>query len=595
MRQTRRAPRRRPVRLLVAGVLGALACAAPQDGAGPPADLILRSGRVWTGVEAEPWAEAVAVRGERIVAVGTDDDVMALAGARTEVRDLGGRFVSPGFIDNHTHFNRAGELLLGVNLLEVTDAAGLVEAVRTTAERLPRGAWMVGGMWGAYAQWARSSTGAPGQPAVPAEPFRPDRALIDPVSPDNPALLWNWDRSQVLANGAALEAAGATCAWPGVACEGGAPTGRLSGTAVARVQAAIPPKTLEQKLAEAHAALADLARYGVTTFFDITPPDQVEVYHRLRQRGELTARVNMRLVVDTWDEMRDAGITEGFGDDWIRYQGLKGFVDGIMGNSSARFYEPYLTTGVRGSWRDATNTGYVTGDGSGYMPDGNMRRLVFGADSAGFNPRVHAIGDEAIDAILDIYEEVARVNGPREGRRFAIIHNQVLRGAETAQREARLGVIAEMQPYHTIDDMRWMEERIGDRARWAYAFRTLQDAGVLLSFGSDWPGTNAAWYTVNPLQGMYAAVTRETLDGTPEGGWHGEERIDVESALKAYTVNNAWVGMLEDRLGRLEPGYLADLAVLEENPFEIEPTTLKDVQIALTIVGGRVVFERSAP
>ncbi len=582
----------RPSRLLLfAGLAAMTACGGPPGAGDPPADLILRSGRVWTGDDAAPWAQAVAVRGERIVAVGPDADVIDLAGPRTEVRDLGGRFVSPGFIDNHTHFNRAGELLLGVNLLEVSDADGLVAAVAETAGRLPEGAWMVGGMWGAYEQWARSSTGREGEGAASGT-FRPDRSLIDPVSPGNPALLWNWDRSQVLANGAALEAAGATCSWSGVECADGAPTGRLTGDAVARVQGAIPPKAMEQKLAEARAALADMAQYGVTTFFDITPPDQVEVYHRLRRNGELTARVNMRLVVDTWDEMRDAGITEGFGDEWIRYQGLKGFMDGIMGNSSARFYEPYLTTGVRGSWRDASNTGYVTGGGSGYMPAGNMRRLVFGADSAGFNPRVHAIGDEAIDAILDIYEEVQRVNGPRDGRRFAIIHNQVMRGPETAAREARLGIIAEMQPYHTIDDMRWMEERIGARARWAYAFKTLQDAGVLLSFGSDWPGTNAAWYTVNPLEGMYAAVTRETLDGTPEGGWFPEERIDVESALRAYTVNNAWVGMMEDELGRVEPGFLADLAVLDRNPFEVDPGELKDVSVVLTIVGGRIVFER---
>ncbi len=585
--------RARPRRfgLLFAALVGAAACVGSPETGDPTADLILRSARVWTGDEAAPWAEAVAVRGERIVAVGSDAEVTALAGPRTQIRDLGGRFVSPGFIDNHTHFNRAGELLLGANLLEVSEADGLVAAVAETARRLPEDAWMVGGMWGAYEQWARSSTGA-GERAETRAPFRPDRALIDSVTPENPALLWNWDRSQVLANGAALEAVGATCSWSGVECEGGTPTGRLSGAAVARVQAAIPPKALEQKMAEARAALADLARYGVTTFFDITPPDQVEVYHRLRRNGELTARVNMRLVVDTWDEMRDAGITEGFGDTWIRYQGLKGFMDGIMGNSSARFYEPYVTSGVRGSWRDASNTGWVTGDGSGYMPPGNMRRLVFGADSAGFNPRVHAIGDEAIDAILDIYEEVMRVNGPREGRRFAIIHNQVLRGPETAEREARLGIIAEMQPYHTIDDMRWMEERIGDRARWAYAFATLQKAGVLLSFGSDWPGTNAAWYTVNPLEGMYAAVTRETLDGTPEGGWFPEERIDVETALRAYTVNNAWVGMMEEELGRVRPGFLADLAVLDRNPLEVDPSELKDIEVMLTIAGGRIVFER---
>ncbi|RMH19746.1 MAG: amidohydrolase [Gemmatimonadetes bacterium] len=573
--------------------LAAALLAPPAAAAAQSADVIFTNGRVWTGDDARPWAAAVAVAGDRIVAVGTDAEVASLRGEGTRTIDLGGRFLSPGFIDNHTHFNRAGELLLGINLLQVNDAEGLVAEVRETAARLPEGAWMVGGMWGAYAQWALSSTGRE-EGRAPPPPFDPDRSLIDPVSDGHPAILWNWDGSKYLANGPALRAAGADCTWEGVECEDGEPSGRLDAAAARRVRAAIPPKTLEQRLAEARVALARLAQHGVTTIFDITPPSQVQVYHELKRRGELTARVNMRLVLDTWDEMRDAGLVEGFGDEWVRYQGLKGFVDGIMGNSTARFYEPYLTTGVPGEWRNASNTGYVTDHGSGMDPPGNMERLVFGADSAGFNPRVHAIGDAAIDSILDIFERVIEVNGPREGRRFAIIHNQVLRGPETAEREARLGIIAEMQPYHTIDDMRWMEERIGERARWAYAFGTLERAGVLLSFGSDWPGTNAAWYTSNPLQGMYAAVTRETLDGTPEGGWFPEEKIDAETALKAYTVNNAWVAGEEDYKGRIRPGFLADLVVLDHDPLEVDPRRLKDVRVVLTMVGGRIVYERPA-
>ncbi|MDT8367643.1 MAG: amidohydrolase [Longimicrobiales bacterium] len=585
-----------PLRLPAAPLLALLAlapvawlgaCAAPS---GPGADLVLVNGRIWTGDEARPWAEAVAIEDGRIVFVGDGFAVGDYIGPATEEIDLEGRFASPGFIDNHTHFNRAGELLLGVNLLEVTNAEELAAELEVTASRVPEGAWMVGGSWGAYEQWSQGSTGDESGPE--SGTFRPDRALIDPLTPDHPAILWNWDRSQYLANGLALEAAGVGCGTPGVECEGGEPTGRVDAAAARRIQAAIPDKTIDQRLAEARAALADLAQFGVTSFFDITPPSQVEVYQRLRERGELTARVNMRLTLDTWNEMRDAGIVEGLGDDWIRYQGLKGFVDGIMGSSQARFHEPYLTTGVRGRWRNESNTGYVTDRGSGMDPPGTMERLLFGADSAGFNPRVHAIGDEAIDSIMDLMEKVMRENPPREDRRFAIIHNQVIRGPETAARQAELGLIAEMQPYHTIDDMRWMEERIGERARWAYAFRTLRDAGVLLSFGSDWPGTNAAWYTVNPLQGIYAAVTRETLDGTPEGGWFPEEKIDVETALRAYTVNNAWVGLSEDRLGRIREGYLADLAVLDRNPFEIDPRELKDVRVDLTLVHGEVVFRR---
>jgi predicted amidohydrolase YtcJ len=590
---THRTPGKRLGLLAVPVGTAALVAAVLSSGQEPPpADLILMGGEVWTGVEGAPLAEAVAVRGNRIVSVGSADDVMGHRGTGTRVIDLDGRFVSPGFIDNHTHFNRAGELLLGVNLLHVSDLEGLVREISETTARLPRGAWMVGGMWGAYERWAMRSTGQEGQAGPSDDLFRPDRSGIDPVSPDNPALLWNWDRSQYLANGAALAAVGADCSWEGVECEGGRPTGRLEEGAADRIRESIPEKSLLQRLAEGRVALARLAEHGVTTFFDITPPEQVEVYHALRTAGELTSRVNMRLVLDTWDEMRDAGIVEGFGDEWIRYQGLKGFVDGIMGASSARFYEPYLTTGVRGEWRDARNTGYVTDQGSGFNPDGNMERLVFGADSAGYNPRVHAIGDEAIDRILDIFERVREVNGEREDRRFAIIHNQVLSGPETAAREAELGIIAEMQPYHTIDDMRWMEERIGGRARWAYAFKTLHDAGVLLSFGSDWPGTHAAWYTSNPLEGMYAAVTRETLDGTPAGGWFPEEKIDAETALRAYTVNNAWVAGEEAYKGRIQEGFLADLAVLDVNPLRVDPRRLKDVQVIMTVVGGRVVFER---
>ena len=576
-------------RLFAGTILLALTSCLPAP-AGESVDLLLVDGHVWTGVEGVAPAEAIAVRGNRIVYVGASAGARRLVGPSTRVLNLDGRFVTPGFIDNHTHFNRAGELLLGVNLLDVSDGPGIRQRVQEASARLPTGAWMVGGMWGAYAEWALNSTGS--EAGTTDVAYSPDRDVIDDVSPENPALLWNWDRSQYLANGAALEAAGATCSWPGVECEEGTMTGRLDPGAAGRIRDAIPDKTMEQRLAEARIALDQLASFGVTTFFDITPPEQLPVYEALREAGELTARVNVRPVLDTWDELAAVGIGYGFGDDWIRFGGLKGFVDGIMGNSSAHFYEPYLTTGVRGSWRDASNTGHVTNEGSGLEPAGNMERLLFGADAIGLSPRVHAIGDQAIDTLIDLMEKVIQENGPRPDRRFAIIHTQVLSGAEAAQRMADLGIIAEVQPYHTIDDMRWMEERIGDRSRWAYAFKTLHDAGVTLSFGSDWPGTNAAWYTANPLEGMYAAVTRQTLDGQPEGGWFPEERIDTETALRAYTVNNAFAAGEEDRKGTIEVGKLADLAVLERNPLEAEGADLKDIMVDYTIVGGTIVYER---
>jgi hypothetical protein len=407
--------------------------------------------------------------------------------------------------------------------------------------------------------------------------------MIDPVTPDNPALLSKWDRSLFLANARALAAAGAACAWEGVECDaGGSPTGRLSPEAARRVEAVIPPKSLEQRLAEGRAALAQLAGFGVTGIHDITTPEQMTAFHELRRRGELTVRVYARPTLDRVEHLVALGIRPGFGDEWLKIGGLKGFVDGIMGNSTARFYEPYLTSGLRGSWRPMME------------PPGNMERLLRLADGAGFWPQVHAIGDEAIDTLLDLYEKVMAAGGGRE-RRFRVIHAQVLRGPEVAARMARLGVIAEVQPYHAIDDMRWMEERIGARARWAYAFKTLQASGVRLSFGSDWPGTNASWYPASPVLGIYAAVTRKTLGGEPPGGWFPEERVDLETALRAYTVNNAWAAGEEAIKGTLAAGKLADLVVLDRDPFGVPTDALKDLEVVMTVAGGRVVYEAAPP
>jgi predicted amidohydrolase YtcJ len=557
------------------------------------ADLILHDGRVWTGEAAQPWASAVAVRGDRILAVGGPELLERHRTAHTRLVDAGGRLVTPGFIDNHTHFSQAGALLLGVNLLEVADPRAFATAVREARDRLPEGAWITGGDWGAYEDWAAGSTGAGEGGRTPARRFRPDRALVDSVTPATPVLLSRWDRSEHLANARALEAAGLSCAAPaeGLECARGRATGHVSGEALRRVRAAIPEKGFEQRLREARAALAQLRELGVTGIHDNTPPQQLPVFHALNRSGELTTRVYARPTLDKWEPLSRVGIVHGFGDEMVKIGGLKGFMDGIMGNSTARFYEPQLHSGERGVWRDSTSTAVSHGGpGSGMLPPGNMERLLRGADAAGHWPQVHAIGDEAIDTLLTMMEAVMRENGPRD-RRFRIIHVQVMRDAATADRLARAGVIAEVQPYHAIDDMRWMEERIGERARWAYAFRTLHEAGVLLSFGSDWPGTNASWYPADPLKGIYAAVTRQTLDGLPEGGWFPEERIDVETALRAYTVNNAYAAGEEEIKGSLRAGKLADFVVLDRDVFQVPPEEIRDARVVLTVLGGAVVHD----
>lgn len=571
-------------------ILAALPLLLASPVKGQDADLILTGGRIWTGDDSRPWAEAVALRGDRIIAVGTVAEVGSHRGEGTRVVHLEGRFATPGFIDNHTHFNRAGALLLGINLLDVAAEERLVERVREARDRLPTGAWILGGDWGAYEAWAQGSTGH--RAAADAAPFVPHRRMIDSITPGMPVLLSRWDGSAHLANNVALQRAGLTgcAAVSGLECDAGGATGIVTDDALRRVRAVIPEKSFTQRIEEARTALAHLAELGVTGIHDITPPDQLPVYHALHRAGELTTRVYARPTLDKWDELAAVGIPHGFGDEMLRIGGLKGFVDGIQGNSTARFYEPQLHSGLRGEWRDSTNTGATAGPGSGMMPPGNMERLLFGADSAGYWPQIHAIGDEAIDTLLTLYERVMREN-PDRPRRYRIIHSQVLRGPHVAERYARSGVIAEVQPYHAIDDMRWMEERIGDRARWAYAFRTLHDAGVMLTFGSDWPGTNASWYTADPLKGIYAAVTRQTLDGFPEGGWFPEERVDVETALRAYTRNNAFAAGEEDEKGVLAPGMLADIAVIDRDLFGIPPAEIRDARVVLTVVGGRIVHD----
>lgn len=568
-------------------ILLALAVAGCAPGPAEDADLIVRNARIWTGDSTRPSAEALAVRGERLLAVGTNADADAYRSRHTRVIDAGGRFITPGFIDDHTHFAQAGALLIGANLLDVHTAGPFAERVKAAAQRMSPGAWLTGGDWGAYEDNPANSTGAPAD--RPTTRFSPDRSIIDSVTPNTPVLLNRWDRSAYLANGAALNAAGLSCASPvaGLECANGEATGRVTGAALARVRAAIAPKTFDQRLREARAALDHLSELGITTIHDITPPTQLPVYTELKRRGELTVRVFARPTLDKWNELTYAGISPGFGDDWIRIRALKGFVDGIQGNSTARFYEPQLHSGKVGEWRDSTNTAATDGPGSGMNPPGNMERLLFGLDSAGWWANVHAIGDFAIDSVLDIMEKVMRENGPKE-RRWRIIHSQVIRNAAVADRYRRLGIIAEVQPYHAIDDMRWMEERIGDRSKWAYAFKTFHDAGVPLLFGSDWPGTNASWYTANPMTILYAAVTRQTLDGKPEGGWFPEQRLDLETSLRSYTVNNAWAEGEEASKGSLEAGKLADFVIIDRDLFAIPGPELKDAKVLLTVVGGRV-------
>ncbi|HET7294633.1 MAG TPA: amidohydrolase [Vicinamibacteria bacterium] len=578
-------------RSLIAGT----ALAALPLGAQPapePADVVLVGARVYTLEPAQPRAEAVALRGDRIAMIGTAAEVRALVRpGRTRVLDLEGRLVLPGFIDNHTHFDSAGRLLLGLNLLEVDEPVEFEKRVGAAAGRLPAGAWLVGGDWGAYGPWAKGSTGAdPGGPRPPE--FLPTKDLIDPVTGDHPALVSRFDGQLHLANSLALRAAGITSATRdpegGQVLRGkdGAPNGLLRGTAAQLVKSAVPPPAYAQRRAEALRALEEARRYGVTTIHDnVATFDQLQLFYDLQKAGELTTRVWARMWLSEWqgvrDHIREKGVPAvqgGWGDDMIRLGGLKAWVDGIMGNSSALFFEPYATApDSYGRLRPVM------------FPEGNLFRLIRSADREGFTVTIHAIGDRANRILLDTYERVFAENPPRD-RRFRVIHAQVM-DPEDQRRFGRLGLVAEVQPYHAIDDMRWMEERIGRRAENAYAFRGLMDGGAAMSFGSDWPGTNASYYPINPLLGIYAAVTRQTLDGRPEGGWFPRQRISLEDAVRFFTWNNAYATFEEDSKGSLKEGKLADLVVLDRDIFERPARELIETQVLYTILGGKVVYE----
>ncbi len=602
------------MRVVWLGLVGlVLAGAAVPAAAQGVADLALINGRVYTLDEGRPWAEAVAIRGEAILAVGSSAEIRKVIGPTTKVLDLGGAFVTPGFNDAHVHIEATGRLLTGVNLLDVHEPEPFVERIRAATGRLPKGSWILGGDWGAYEQWQAGSAGTGGGASGRA-PFLPDRALIDPVTPDHPVLVNRFDRSVFLANTLALRLAGVsekTPDPPGGQIERDATgrlTGRLRGTAVDLVRRAIPAPTLEERLVQVRAVLQEAREGGVTTLQDLTTPEQLQAYQELRRRGELTARILLRPTLWTVEHVAALGISRGFGDDWLRFIGFKAWVDGIMGNSTALFFQPFA--------HDPRNRGILRhimypearegvamsmGERDHYTaaPPGNLEKLVQAAVKTGLPPHIHAIGDLGNRTVLDIFERVLTEAGLIDrDHRWRVIHAQTVH-PDDFPRFGRLRLVAEVNPYHLADDMRWMEERIGrERARHTYAFRSLKRAGAVLVFGSDSPGTNAARYYLNPVYGLYAAVTRQTLKGEPPGGWFPEERLTIEEALEASIKAPAWASFEEDRKGTIAPGKLADLAVFDTNLVEVgrrDPSALLRARVLWTIVGGRIVYEASRP
>lgn len=528
-------------------------------------DTILIRGNIHTMDPHVPRAEALAIWGGRVMAVGSNAEIRSMAGTRTQVVDAEGRFVMPGFNDAHVHFLMGGFQLANVDLGGTSTPNEMVARLQAFAARLPAGRWITGGGWD-HEAW-------PGTPL-------PTRHMIDAATPHVPVLVSRLDCHMALANRVALDLAGITAKTPAPA--GGEivkdprtdePTGLLRDAAMNLVSRHVPTPSFADKLEAARAASAYAASLGVTSVTDMSAGRDVAVYLALQEQGGLQTRIHAATPLSAWERLEAVGMRGTVGDGLVRIGCLKAFSDGSLGSTTALFFEPY---------NDAPSTCGLPADEM--FPEGAMLDRIRSADRAGLQVMIHAIGDRANDLVLSLYETVIRENGPRD-RRFRIEHAQHLREADIP-RFAQNQIIASVQPYHLADDGRWAEKRIGAaRCQTTYAFRSLLDQGAMLAFGSDWTVA-----PLNPFTGVKAAVTRQTLDGLHPQGWVPAQRISLSETLQAYTVGSAFAEFAESRKGRLVPGQEADFVMLDRDPFGVPPEELDQVRVVLTALGGRTVF-----
>jgi predicted amidohydrolase YtcJ len=538
----------------------------------PAADLIVTNARVWTVDPSRPEAQAVAVLGDRIVAVGSNDDVASWRGANTRVVDAGGKRLLPGFNDAHVHFVSGGAQLDAVQLNDATSAGEFARRIGERAKSTPKGEWILGGDWD-DTKWTPA--------ALPTKELLD--AVTGPETGNVPVFVQRYDGHMGVANSAALRAAHITRATqdpPGgtiVRDSKGEPTGALKDSAMSPVFAVIPDLTPTQRLRAVKRATEHAASFGVTSVQDMTPDfADVSTYQMLDQRGEMLTRIYAAHVIEAVNELAQVGIRHAFGDAWLRVGAVKAFADGSLGSRTAYFFDGYSD--------EPGNRGLLS---EGMQPLSKMRDRMIAADAAGIQICTHAIGDAGISAILDLYSDVEKAHAAAD-RRFRIEHSQHV-AAKDFDRYAAMHVIASMQPYHAIDDGRWAEPRIGhDRATRTYAFRTFLQHGVRLAFGTDWDVA-----PLNPLLGVYAAVTRATLDGKNPGGWIPEQKLTVAEAVEAYTMGSAYAEFQEREKGSITVGKLADFVLLSDDIFTIAPEQIRNVTVTGTWVGGKQVWDGS--
>jgi len=562
------APRWVPFVLFVL-TLGALAAGRPGSGAGrasvpEPPTLILLNGVIYTGDASRPRVQAVAIRGEIIVAAGATSEMRRLAGPGTRIVDLQGRFAMPGFNDAHIHLANGGQAKLVVDLEGAKSLVEFQNRIRARLGEFKAGEWVAGRGWD-HTLW-------------PEKRF-PTRADLDAISSEHPMMFTRVDGHVAVANSLALQLAGVskhTKDPPGGSIErdaAGEPTGMLKENAMELVSRKVPALSPAQRRRGIELALAEAARFGVTSLQDNSAWEDFLVYEQVKKDGLLTARITEWLPflesLPRLEQMRRQG---GTSDPWLKTGALKAILDGSLGSRTAATLAPYSD--------DATTTGILR------IEPEQLKQMAIERDKAGFQLAFHAIGDRANRVSLDVFTAVRAANGVRD-RRDRIEHAQVV-AAEDFPRFAELGVIASMQPVHQSTDMRWAEARLGAaRSRGAYAWRTMLRHGVPLAFGTDYPVE-----PVNPLRGLYACVTRELPSGGPPGGWQPQEKISLEECIRAYTAGSAYAQFEEGKKGQIVPGQYADIVVLSADLTRIPAPELLRAEVVQTFVGGRLVYEK---
>jgi predicted amidohydrolase YtcJ len=524
------------------------------------AEMIITNAKIWTGNEKQPVAQAMAVAGDTIMAVGSNREVMKLKGSNTVVSDLNGKFVTPGFIDSHVHFLQGGLNLTSVQLRGAATPEEFIKRIADYAATLKPGTWILGGDWDEK-DWGRM----------------PEKEWIDSVTPEHPVFVSRLDGHMGLANSLAMKMAGVNKSVKEI--KGGAivrnnagePTGIFKDNAMDLIYNKIPSPSEEETDNALVAAMNYFAENGVTSVHGVDAGAYLNAIERVRRNNGLITRVYAMVPLSTWKHLEKKIEDEGKGDAWVKIGGVKGFVDGSLGSHTAAFLEPYADL--------ETDSGLFVNSKE------DLYTWISNADKAELQVAIHAIGDRAINFLLNTYEQVEKENGPRD-RRFRIEHAQHITPGDIP-RFGQLNIIASMQPYHAIDDGRWAEKYIGpERIKTTYAFRSLLDTKAMVAFGSDWPVAPA-----KPLEGIYAAVTRRTLDGKNPDGWVPEQKISVKEALTAYTKNASYAAFDENIKGTLETGKLADFVILDQDITLIDPVRIRETKVLQTYVGGKKVFD----